>query len=331
MSDRNPNFFIVGAPRCGTSAMHEYLDAHPDVYMSWVKEPHYFCADLNDERDQNRGGRQDGWPIVGLEQYLWLFRNAGDAPVRGESSVLYLYSQAAAQQIAQFDPGAKILVMIREPVSFLRSLHSLLVYQGDETCHSFVGALDLEEDRRRGDRIPSLVRIPSIMWYSRMAAFSEQIRRYLECFPPEQVKVVVFDDFRGNTREVYADVLRFLGVDDRVPLADASPRNLNKRPRWRRLALWSRRLHPLAIKLARDPEFPRHPDYRQKFPANVLPTGLAVFLHRAMVSVNSQRIAREPLDPEEERGVKRRFRDEVGALGELLQRDLAALWGYDQL
>lgn len=330
MSERNPNFFLVGAPRCGTSAMHEYLDAHPDIYMSWLKEPHYFCSDLNAERTSNPGGRKEAWPIIGLEQYLWLFREAGDQRIRGESSVLYLYSKEAAAEIAKFAPDAKILVMVREPIAFLRSLHALFVYQGDEHCRSFVDALDLEPSRREGKNVSNAVRIPSIMWYSRMASFSEQIRRYQEHFPPEQIKVVVFDDLKARTEEVYADVLRFLGIDDSVPLRDGTARNLNKVPRFRRLALWARRLHPQAIRLARDPEFPRHPGYRQPFPANLLPARAAVFLHRALASLNSRRVAREPMPEEELRTLKMRFRGEVEDLGELLGRDLVELWGYGQ-
>ena len=99
--------------------MHRYLDAHPDIFMPWVKEPHFFCTDLNDERDRSRGKSRMRWPVQTLDQYLFLFREARAESVIGESSVLYLYSKTAAREIAAFNPNARILIMLREPVAWV--------------------------------------------------------------------------------------------------------------------------------------------------------------------------------------------------------------------
>src|SRR5882672_1680365 len=110
---RKPDCFIVGAPRCGTTAMYTYLGQHPEIFMSARKEPHFFGTDLSSPalvRDE--------------QQYLSLFAKAQNEKRAGEASVFYLYSQRAAREIHAFCPSARIIIMLRNPVEMMYSLHS---------------------------------------------------------------------------------------------------------------------------------------------------------------------------------------------------------------
>lgn len=321
-----PNLFIVGAPRCGTSALHSWLGAHPDVFMSRVKEPHFFSTDLNRERAARHATAW--WPFTELAPYLWLFRGARRQRVVGESSVLYLYSREAAAGIAAFDPGAKIIAMVREPVEFARSVHAMLFYLGEEDCPSLLRAVELEDERRAGRRLPAAVRIPSVLFYTDMARFSEQIERYLARFPREQVKVLVLDDLRSEGERVCREVLAFAGVDSLAHPSRLLPRNQNRVARSRLIARFLRGGDPQAVRLYKDPQFPRPAGFRPRLGPRLLPAFAWSRLYRALQRLNSRHEPREPLDPSVQRALRTRFAPEVQRLSALLDRDLASLWGY---
>jgi hypothetical protein len=293
-----PNLFLVGAPRCGTTTLHHYLAQHPAVFMSTPKEPHYFCSDIHRELDAHQGGARD--PLFREEeQYLRLFEAATTEPIRGESSVYYLYSEEAARGIARFAPDARIVVMLRDPLEFLRSLHAKLLWAGDEDQASFERALDLEPRRRRGEAIPRSVRFPSFLFYSRYADFARWIELYREHFPPERLKVLYLDDFQRETEAVYHDVLDFLGVE-RLPLPADAPRNANAAPRFGLLTRYLRR-----------PGRRRRPR-----------------LDRLLWRLNTKNVPRRPLDQATQARLRQRLRPGVERLSEVLGEDLVQRWGY---
>ena len=133
---KKPDFFIVGAPKCGTTALAEYLRQHPDVFFSDPKEPCYFCNDFPRKRY-----------VESESDYTALFRKAKSGSILGEGSVWYLYSECAIENIYQFNPNAKIIAMIRNPVDLVYSLHSQLVYSGEETISDFEEAWDIQYKR----------------------------------------------------------------------------------------------------------------------------------------------------------------------------------------
>src|SRR5438093_448879 len=138
-----PDFFIVGAPKCGTTAMYAYLRQHPQIFMPFHKEPLFFGSDLT-----TRYGR------MSLEEYLALFADASRGQRIGEASAWYLYSATAAAEIKAFAPDAQIVVMLRDPVEVMRAQHSQLLFNMQETLTSFAEALAAEADRRAGRRLP---------------------------------------------------------------------------------------------------------------------------------------------------------------------------------
>lgn len=306
-STPRPNLFLVGAPRCGTSALHAYLAEHPDVFMSRVKEPHHFSQDVN-RAVAAYSGREN--PYADRARYLELFEGAGDARVRGESSIYYLYSDEAADGVRAFDPEARIVVQVREPLDLLRSVHSKLRSMGDEPARTLPEALSLEPARRRGEHVPRTARWPDLLFYSDYVRLAEGVERWRARFGPERVKVIVYDDFERDSAACYADVLAFLGLSQRT-LPKFPTMNPGTEPRSVRLAA-----------LLRDLSIEREHERR------AFTLRLRARVHRSLDRWNARPARRAPLPVAFVRATRARFRDEVLRLGALLDRDLAAAWGY---
>ena len=202
-----PNFFIVGAPKCGTTSLHEYLQRHPEVFMPFYKEPHFFGADLEGSRFRQFRGKH--------EKYLKLFRNARHEKRIGESSPWYLVSKTAADEIHAYAPHAKIIIMLRNPVDMMYSMWSQFRYSGNEQIKTFEGALAAEAERREGKQIWRAAHCLTGLQYRQMVRFSDQVSRYIDRFGRDNVKVIIFDDFRADTAAVFRDTLDFLGIDSR--------------------------------------------------------------------------------------------------------------------
>lgn len=203
-----PDFFIVGAPKCGTTALDYYLSQHPDIYMSPAKqlgiENNHFATDLLPLDDPYRSD----------EKYHALFEKAGNEKILGESSVYHLFSKEAAVNIFRFNPEAKIIIMLRNPVEMLESYHAQLIYNGDEDIMDFDKALQAEENRKNGRlKIRPGLRFNERLFYREVATFSEQICRYRSVFPAGQILTIIYDDFKSDTASVLKATLEFLDVD----------------------------------------------------------------------------------------------------------------------
>jgi hypothetical protein len=197
------NFFIAGMPRSGTTSMYTYLKQHPEIYLSLYKEPNFFSRDLT-QSDYNI---QDG------TVYHSLFAQAGEKPCIGEGSVWYLTSKIAAAEIKTYNPAAKIIIMLRNPLGMIYSLHGLYVRTGNEDIEDFHQALEAEAQRMEGERIPSGCYFPEGLYYTQVAMYYDKIRRFVDVFGQENVHVVIFDDFAADAARSYRDTLGFLGVN----------------------------------------------------------------------------------------------------------------------
>lgn len=197
-----PNFFIIGAPKCGTTALSEYLRDHKNIFVSMPKEVHYFCTDFPKYRAVNT---ESG--------YLQLFKNTTKEHLAiGEASVFYLYSSTAIFNINEFNNSSKIIVMFRNPIELAYSMHSQLVYSRDEDEVDFCTAWHLIELRKKGKRIPEKCREPKLLYYDELAKLGEQLKRVLNVIPRERIMIIFFEDFVSDTKRVYNDVLNFLEV-----------------------------------------------------------------------------------------------------------------------
>ncbi len=151
-----PNFFIVGAPKSGTTALSDYLRDHPNIFFSEPKEPHYFAQDFEKYRLTKT-----------LEEYLSLFDESTPNHLAiGEGSVFYLFSSVALKKIYEFDPQAKIIVMLRNPVDLVYSFHSQQLFSADEDEQSFEKAWRLQGVRQQGKHIPRKNRNTNFLNYA---------------------------------------------------------------------------------------------------------------------------------------------------------------------
>jgi len=294
-----PNFFIVGAPKCGTTALYRYLRLHPNIYMPAKKEPHFFARDLGT------------YPAIKtMEDYAALFQGAEPKHRRvGEASVYYLRSGVAVPNILEFNPEARIIAMFRNPVDMVHSFHSQLLYWSEEVVTDFETAWRLQEARSRGVDVPPASRGPFLLQYAEMARFGSQVERLLSVAPAEQVKLILYDDFAASPRQVYSEVVEFLQLppDGRTEF----PRiNDNKRAR----VAWLRNL------IRKPPPALREADRGVK--ARVGRKRLDA-IRQGVIERLTVKERREPLSPELRAELVEVFRDEVALLGRLMGRDLA--------
>lgn len=233
-------FFIVGAPKAGTTWLATSLAEHRDVHVSPVKEPHFFAPPVPGELPATAVTDTDVWPQ--LAQHKWIhsgwIRDPGNyerllrAPqgkiVSGEATVAYLHAPEAARNIAARFPDARIIIMIREPIARALS-HFQMNLVGGRTAKHVESALRQEfECRREGRAVSSS--------YLGRSLYAEPIRRYLDVFGREQVLVLRFDDVASAPESVLAQVQRHLGISSAWATAGGSDRkNTTRYTRWKRL------------------------------------------------------------------------------------------------
>jgi hypothetical protein len=313
-SPRTPDFFIVGQPKSGTTALYEMLSRHPQIFMGEEKEPWYFAPEL-----RFRPPPREPYPIPEtLEQYLSLFAAAAPSQLIGEASTTYLWSREAAGLIAALRPDARVLAILREPADFLRSLHLQFVEAHIETELDFRRALALEAARGEGREIASHTYLPQMLQYAEHVRYAEQLRRYHAVFPPEQVLVLIYDDFRADNAGTLARVLRFLGVDDEFAIEPIEA-NATVHPR-------SPSVHELVHALT----VGRGPATRALKAAGkaITPAGAR---RRALAAVRRRVLYGPPPEVDEQlmAELRERFSGEVRELSEYIGRDLVTLWGYE--
>ncbi len=312
---RLPDFFVVGHPKSGTTALYEMLRRHPDIYMPDGKEPWFFASELHERTPP----RPEGTPST-LAQYRALFAAANPGQRAGEASALYLWSRDAAQRIAAVAPDARIVAILREPASFLRSLHLQFVQTNIEVEDDLAKALALEPARREGRSIPRHTYWPQALLYSEHVRYVEQLRRYRAHFPADQMLVLVYDDFRGDNEATVRRVLRFLDVREDVSI-EAREANPTVRPR-------SQRLNELvhAVSVGRGPV-----SLAVKASIKALTPQRARRATRDAVQRQIVFAAPRPPDERLMAELRQRFKGEVVAISEYLGRDLLGLWGYEDV
>jgi Sulfotransferase family len=317
---RTPDFFVVGAPKSGTTSLHEMLRRHPRIFMPQLKEPRFLAADMRPRAGFEDGPRETGYPRT-LEEYLALFDAATPQQLVGEATTTYLWSRTAAGRIAELQPRARIVAIFREPASFLRSLHLTFLKGRNEDVRDLRRAISLEAARSEGRELPARSHRPQLLQYSEHVRYMEQLGRYRAHFPDERLLVLIYDDFRADNEGTVRRVLRFLEVDDDAPIAPASLNVTASTVRsWRLKGL----LH--AISTGRGPV---------TGPAKAALKALSTRrLRRGAIGAAQRRLvtaAPPPVDDDYMLELRRRFKPEVVALGEYLGRDLVSLWGYDRL
>jgi hypothetical protein len=306
MSDpRMPNFLIIGAQKAGTTALYQHLKQHPDVFMSPVKEPHFFAfegrdLDFHGPRDREILGHM---VTSGEGAYRDLFAGAGGEKVRGEASAMYLYMPEAVGGIRRHAPDAKLVAVLRNPADRAYSSFLHMIRDGREPIPDFGRALAAEEERVRGNWSP-------IWHYRRMGFYHEQISRYREAFGPEQLRFYLYEDLEGDPEGVLRDIYEFVGIDPAFVPDVSSRYNVSGIPKNKLLhALHRFLLRPNPVKAAFKPFFPKK-------------------LRRRMVegSLNTLRnrnLVKPPFPEKVRRGLIEGYREDILKLETLIGRDLS--------
>jgi hypothetical protein len=290
-----PDFFIVGAAKSGTTALYEYLRGHRQIFMADTKELNYFGSDL-----VRRGTQR-----LDQDAYLAYFAAASPGQRIGEASVRYLRSRLAAAEIAAFSPGAQAIVMLREPVDMLQSLHAELVFRGEEEIADFAEALEAETDRRSGRRIPAAASLPDLLFYRGAVRYAEQVERFYAALGRDRVHVIIYDDFSADPRAAYLSTLHFLGVDP-GPEPDFAVVNPAKEARSQRLAL--------AIS--------NPPAWARTMVRSIIPRPMRKRIFKGALRLNARPVVRQALDRELVLRLQAEFAPEVRRLQTLIGREL---------
>ena len=250
-SIRLPDFYAIGAPRCGTTSIYEVLRRRLGIHVP-VKEPRFWCDDLD-----SGSAADELFFTRSFEDYKALYSQARPDQTVGDMSTWYLFSENAVPRIMAAKPIARFIVGVRNPVDLMQSLHATRVAGLSEDILDFKAALAAEEDRVKGHRIPVDVRNRAGLFYRRVATLGVQLERLTAITPRDQVHVYAYEDFRDDPRTVVNGILRFLaqsplGAEEQIPVVN---RRLGVRRRpLRKLVLapgrvlWAKRVVPGPIR-----------------------------------------------------------------------------------
>jgi len=304
-----PNFLIVGAPRAGTTSLWRYLESHPQVYMSPVKEPKFFAFE-GEEADFRGPSPEDSpgdtsvpWAITDLEAYRALFDGVTDETAVGEASTIYLYyNEKACERIRHYAPEAKLIAVLRDPAERAYSHFLFMRSHSREPLTDFARALDAEAERVREGWWPAF-------HYARTGFYHEQLSRYSELFGWDRIRVYLYEDLQADPSGVTRDMFRFLGVDDTFVPDDVSVRyNPSGIPR-------SERLYALLYS-----GFRRARPYVEPH----LPNGLRQRVPRVVATLKHRNLDKPRLSTEVRGRLIEEYRDDVLKLQELIGRDLSS-------
>jgi hypothetical protein len=280
--------------------------------MTAIKEPNYFALDFREASDRYHN-KKLYFPFRTRKQYLKLYGKWDDEKIAGEATATNLCSKVSAREIHRFNPRAKIIMMFREPVSFLYSYHSAAQFALGEHIKDFEEALLAENRRRKGRDLSKRVINPSWLFYTEFLKYAEQLERFLAYFDRKQIKIILFDDFKKDTPGIYRDLLSFLEVN-RNFMPSFEIVNPNKQIRWPRLKKYTL-------------DSPYFRKTLRSLVSNELYAGLKIFYKSKVVKYQPR--------PELEDCVRKKWmkiaRPEVENLSHLLKNDLINLWGYDDI
>ena len=200
-----PNFFILGAGKCGTSSLYQYLKQHPEIFMSPVKEPSFFCEHFQVVTD----------PI----RYFNLFNGVKKEKIIGEASHVYLTNPSSAKILKCLFPDAKFLLIFRNPADRAYSLYHQQRRHGFEYINSFEKALEAEKWRNNSKEFKASC--PHYFYnylYFHSGLFGEQLDRYYSYFDKKQFHFLTLSQLKSNPLKELKKIYAFLEIDlDFIP------------------------------------------------------------------------------------------------------------------
>lgn len=234
-----PTFMIIGAARSGTTALYDLVRQHPQVFMSAIKEPNYFAFEGEPLDWQGPGKEFVNNSVARWEDYCALFAPAAEDMARGEASPLYLWAPDAAPRIKTRLPDVKMIAVLRNPVEQAFSHYLYARAQMIEPLDSFEAALEAEPQRLCDHWQP-------LFQYSSFPRYGEQLERFYDAFPAEQLQIFLYEDYRDDPAAVVRAIFGFIGVDDGFEPDFTHETNMGGQPRHAWLQALVMRPNPVA-------------------------------------------------------------------------------------
>ena len=298
-----PNFLIIGAMKAGTTSLCQYLNQHPQVYMSPIKEPNFFALEGSSLDFSGAEGKEkiQRWLerefVTNIEEYRALFRRVSSEKAVGEASPMYLYNPVAPSRIKHYIPEAKVIAILRNPVERAYSAFVYMRRDGREPLSVFSEALQAEENRIANNW-------EWIWHYKNVGFYYSQLKRYFDMFDQDQIKVYLYEDLKADPLHVVEDIFRYLGVDDSFNPDTSSKHNISGVPRNRALSWLLFERNPVKASLRL-----------------LLPEGMR---RHVSVSLKSRSLLKAPsLTPEVRRELIEVYQDDILKLEGLIGRDLS--------
>lgn len=307
-----PNFIVVGANKGGTTSIYHYLKQHPQVYLSPIKEPHYFSTDIDvnqfkKEFAQNKlqdiekyvsGNMEQEYHaafVRDFNQYQQLFKNAVGYKAVGELSTSYLYSQKAASEIYQVVPNCKIIICLRNPIERAYSHYRMNLWTGNSNQFDFYKAL--VEDFHHTPKVWGNAHL-----YTEIGMYYEQVKRYIDRFGRDQVLIIFSEDLKKRTAEIIREVYAFIGVDPQFVPDTSTQYNEVYTPKYKNLTWFLNKsgIRPIMKKIS--------------------PT----FIKKAIIrTFYKSKADKGEMSAEAKQFLLEKLSDDVRALGSLLNKDLS--------
>ncbi len=287
-----PNFLLIGAAKCGTTALYCYLKQHPAIYMSEPKELRFFPFE-NQEPDYCGPGAHLKGYVTKIEDYQAFFEAGADYPARGEASPVYLYHGRAAARIRHHIPDVKLIVILRPPADRVYS-HYLMLKRDGLTHLSFRELLAAEDQGVPEAESPHL---------RRRGYYAVQLQRYFDNFKRAQLKICLYEDFTADTIGVLQGIFRFLDVADTFVPDTSTRHNESKMPR-------SPALHAFLT---------------ESRPSKNWLKPLVPFQVRKRIKthLNRRNLVKPPLAEDLRQNLIEGFREDISKLQDMIQRDLS--------
>ena len=285
-----PNFLVIGAMKSGTTALYYYLEQHPQIYMSPIKEPNFFCYEGQVVADRNS--------ITQIGDYQDLFKGVSGEKAIGEASHCYLYEPRAVERIEHYVPEAKLIAILRNPVDRAHSHFLHLVRNGTEPLTDFAQAIREETGARQKEMFQDYVGV---------GLYHDQLKRYFDAFGRDRIKVYLYEDLSNAPIDTLQDAFRFLEVEDSFVPDVSVKRNVSGYPKYKILD-----------------KFLRKPKVAKQALKLYLPTGLRWRLSEAFDNLKTRNLIEPPpVQPEVRRQLIEVYREDILKLQELICRDLS--------
>jgi hypothetical protein len=283
-----PNFMMIGVAKAGTTSFFRYLDQHPQVFVCDIKATNYFgYEDARDWKWNEEGDAPllQNFPVRSLAEYEAIFNNATNKIAVGEVSPQYFRCPNAAQRIYEYSPNVKLVLSLRNPA--------------DRAFSGFMMRT------RRGDAVKGFYEeLTPQSSHVKEGFYSNRLKRYLDLFPREQIKIYIFEEFKKNAARTISDLYGFLGVDTSFVPDTSVKYNPGAVPKFRLLNKLF--YHPKLINVTK----------------SVVPEGVQVMLKQ----VRELNLAATPKMPADLRTkLLEIYREDILRLEELLGRDLS-IW-----